>query len=94
MKRFENLKTHDEIALVTISSQFHRIPISRSNEIFENQPTTMTKTTRRVAHDDRLAPSYLLLLVVRLVMELSYVSSCERRDCAVPYPPKAASCTA
>ena len=42
---------------------------------FENLPTTITKLTRRVAHDGRLNPSYLPMLGVRLVMELSYASS-------------------
>ena len=48
---------------------------SRSNQIFEIQPTTMIKSTRCVAHDGRLAPSYLSMLRLRLVMELSQASS-------------------
>lgn len=37
----------------------------------ENQPTTITKSTRCVVHDGRLAPSHLLVLGVRLVMKSS-----------------------
>lgn len=48
---------------------------SRSEQIFENQPATMTKSARRVAHEGRLAPSYPPSLGVRLVMQLSYASS-------------------
>ena len=58
-------KTLDNVTLTT----------SRSNQIFENQPATITKSTRRVAHDGRLTPSYLPMLEDRLVMELSYASS-------------------
>ncbi len=47
----------------------------RSNQIFENQSTTITKSTWCVAHDGRLTPSYLPMLGVRLVIELSYASS-------------------
>lgn len=32
------------------------------NQIFENQPTGITKSTRRIAHDGRSAPSYLIML--------------------------------
>lgn len=46
-----------------------------SNQISENQLTTIIKSARSVAHDDRLTPIYLPVLGGRLVMELSYESS-------------------
>ena len=49
--------------------------LGRSNQIFENQPTTITKSTRRVAHDGRFTSSYFPMLWVRLVVEFSYASS-------------------
>lgn len=46
-----------------------------SNQIFENQSTTIIKWTWCVAHDGRLTLSYLSIFGVRRVIKLSYASS-------------------